>query len=939
MEVTAKPELMLSVEEQTLDVIRGLLIELGSYRAAESLSLRSSFDKDLGLGSLERVELLVRCEARFNTRLPDEVAQSGETPADWVKALRNGEPQVEAAPRTATRYRIQQPARDAPPAPESATTWVEVLRRQAERVPDRVHIHLADPEFSQDITYGQLLERGSEVAAGLRGRGLARDESVAIMLPTCPEFFYAFFGVMLAGGIAVPIYPPSRPDKIEEYVRRQVAILRNAGVRFLIGFDQVKAISKIMRVSIPSLIDMTTVDSLREIGRSAGIRNSPLLVQASQTAFIQYTSGSTGDPKGVVLSQSNVLANVRSIGWAIDFRPSDYVVSWLPLYHDMGLIGSWLFTVYFGAPITILSPISFLSRPERWLWALHDSHGSLCPAPNFAYELCARKIPDEALEGLDLSRWRVAINAGEAVLPETLERFAKRFVRYGFRSESYVPCYGLAESTVALAFPPINRKPVIDIIKREAFESEGRAAPADETDTDVLRFVANGFPLPGHEVKLVDDAGQMVAERARGRLFFRGLSRTSGYYRNPKATAAAITPDGWMDSGDLAYWANGELHITGRLKDIIIKSGRNIVPQEVEAAAADVVGVRRGCVAAFGTVEPDTGTERLVIAAETRATEPDERRRIETEIVKRVDAAIGIPPDRIVLVPPQCIPKTSSGKIRRNETRALLLSGKLENSKRPPWLQVARLMAVNIDSWAKLNLSRASAALYRTWTLVTVALVAVPAGLLARVMPASNGSYQVIHLAARIILTLTGFAPHFRGVLKPGPALLVANRNGRFDALIVAAILETPFSFREDVSLATLPRLVRLLLEPLKVRRLYGEAAPPGGTERQRVRRALEEGKLVLEFSDNPIGLPALMNRFRLDGFHAALETGTPVRPLTVMASSQVLESRAGGSVRTRSHGPEVRIGNPVTAASGSQHQQALDLREHTRQAINALSQ
>src|SRR3989441_5862025 len=512
-----------SIEEQTLGIIRELLSELGSDRAAQTVSLHSSFERDLGLESLARVDLLLRCEARFNARLPDEIAQRAETPAEWVEALRNGSGAVTRAVNA--RYRIRQPAREAPRAPESARDWAQVLRHHAEVEPDREQIHLLEGDSGEDITYGQLLETASTVAAGLVARGLERDETVAIMLPTSADFFYAFFGVVLAGGIAVPIYPPARPDKIEEYVRRQVAILRNAQVRFLIGFDEVDGITRIMRPSIPSLVDMTTVEALRQEGAAAsgGGLATP---DPSDTAFIQYTSGSTGEPKGVGLSQANVLANVRGIGWAVRFRPTDVVVSWLPLYHDMGLIGSWLFSVYFGAPITIFSPLAFLSRPERWLLALHDSRGTLCPAPNFAFELASRQIPDRALAGLDLSRWRLAINAGEAVLPETLARFAERFAPYGFRPESYVPCYGLAESSVALTFPPINRRPVIDVIRRDLFEAERRAAPAGPGSTGVLRFVASGTPLPNHEVRIVDDQGREAGERTEGRLLFRGPSQT-----------------------------------------------------------------------------------------------------------------------------------------------------------------------------------------------------------------------------------------------------------------------------------------------------------------------------------------------------------------------------------------------------------------------------
>ncbi len=549
-----------------LTVVRELLSELGAHQTAQQVRANSSLERELGLGSLERVELLVRVESRFRVRLPDDFAQRAESVADWIAAVSGG------ASSTASRYPIHQPG-DATPAPESAASFTDILRGRAQAHPERVQIHLLEEDGGQEISYGQLLERASLVAAGLRAAGLKREETVAIMLPTGSDFFYAFFGVMLAGGIAVPIYPPARANQIEDYVNRQVLILGNAAVRFLISFDQVRAAAQIMRLKLPSLLGVTTVAALIERGRGAAVPGDA----PADTFFIQYTSGSTGNPKGVVLSHSNVLANVRGIGWAVQARPDDAVVSWLPLYHDMGLIGSWLFSVYHGFPITVMSPLAFLSRPERWLWALSDSGGTLCPAPNFSYELCARKISDEALAGVDLSRWRVAINAGEAVLPDTLERFAARFAPYGFRPEAYVPCYGLAESSVALTFPPVNRRPVIDTILRDTFEKEGRAVPASSAKEAaggdaVLRFVANGRALPGHEVRLVDDQNQDVPERVQGRVWFRGPSKTDGYFRNRRSDSGgghrrldgfgrSRLPGRW---GDLRHRAAQRLHHQGR---------------------------------------------------------------------------------------------------------------------------------------------------------------------------------------------------------------------------------------------------------------------------------------------------------------------------------------------------------------------------------------
>ena len=873
MSTLTTPPRAASLEEQVLEIVRELLRELGSHQAAEPISLDSSFEGDLGLGSLERVELLVRLEGHFHTRLPDSLAQQAETPAEWVQALLEGEKEVPLE----SRYRILQPSRPAPPEPVDALSMVEVLRRHAELEPDRVHIHLLEESGGQDISYGQLLETASRVAAGLTNAGLRRDETVAIMLPTCSDFFYAFFGVMLAGGIPVPIYPPARPDKIEEYVTRQVGILRNAEVRFLISFEQARAVSKIMRLGIPSLVEVTHVDTLRRAG--TGLPTPT--IHPSETAFIQYTSGSTGDPKGVVLTHSNILANVRGIGWSVKVRPTDIVVTWLPLYHDMGLIGSWLFSVYYALPITVLSPLAFLSRPERWLRALSDSRGTLCPAPNFSFELCARKIPD--------------------------------------------PCYGLAESSVALAFPPIDRRPLIDTIRRGLFEKEGRAEPAGPTETNRIRFVANGKPMPGHAVKIVDDEGRELGERIQGRLLLRGPSRTSGYYRNPEATARVLTRDGWMDSGDLAYWAGGELYITGRRKDSIIKAGRNINPQDVEEAAAEVEGVRRGCVAAFGTADSVTGTERLVVAAETRATAPDELRRIEIEILKHVDAILGIPPDKVALVAPHSIPKTSSGKIRRSETRNLYEAGKLRANKRAPWAQIVRLWARNLDSWIGLGLRRAARMLVEGSKATLIFAVAVPGGTMVRLLPPRQGS-QVARWTARVLLRVMGKRSELKGkdsIAKNEAALLVVNRADELDPLVLLACLPTPLRFGDATAFSSLGWPATFLLKPLVVASLKDVGAPPGGTLRQRIRRTLDEGCSVLALADGRVGTPPLASRFRLEGFQAAAATGCSVIPVAVRCESGHTSRR-----QTR-----VTLGYGVQPGAG----EITYLRDRVRAAIHEL--
>jgi acyl-CoA synthetase (AMP-forming)/AMP-acid ligase II len=344
--------------------------------------------------------------------------------------------------------------------------------------------------------------------------------------------------------------------------------------------------------------------------------------------------------------------------------------------------------------LVVMSPLTFLLRPERWLWAIHSHGGTLSAGPNFAYELCLRKIEDSALEGLDLHTWRLAFNGAEPVSPDTILRFGERFARHGLRREAIAPVYGLAECAVGLAFPPPGRGPVIDRIRREDFARSGRAIPAAQDEHDALRFVACGQPLPGHQIRIVDAAGSEV--ETRGGLNF-AASATSGYFRNPEQTRRLFhaTVQGgngeWLDSGDLAYMAGGDIFITSRIKDVIIRAGRNIYPYELEEAVGDIPGIRKGCVAVFASTDPAAATERLVVLAETRETRGDELIRLEEQINARAVALLGEPPDDIVLAPPHTVPKTSSGKIRRAASRELYEQGTLATQQRAVWWQFVRL--------------------------------------------------------------------------------------------------------------------------------------------------------------------------------------------------------------------------------------------------------
>ena len=495
-----------AVVERVLDVVRALARETGGPRAERAVSPDASLEREVGLGSLERVELLARLERAFSRALDDRCL-SLDTPAELARALR------EAAPGEALRL----PAREeaigvATDIGAGVRTLHESLWRHASLDPARVHAFLRGEasEEEEPVSYGRLRDEAAAVAGGLRERGVSRGDTVALMLPTGLDFLRSFLGILLARAVPVPIYPPVRLDRLEEYAARQSAILKDAGVRLLVTIPRARPVVSLLKPAVPTLADVVTADELA----AAGAPVSGPEGDGSDPAFIQYTSGSTGQPKGVLLTHDNLLANIRAIARGLEVQPTDVGVSWLPLYHDMGLIGSWLTCLHHGLPLTLLSPTAFLARPERWLWAIHQRRATLSAAPNFAYELCARRVRDEALEGLDLSSWRVALNGAEPVSTGTIDRFARRFAPHGFRPEAMMPVYGLAECSVALAFPPVGRGPRVDRVARAPFQGEGRADAALPGDATALEFVSAGRELPEHEVR---DRGRRRGGRGRAR--------------------------------------------------------------------------------------------------------------------------------------------------------------------------------------------------------------------------------------------------------------------------------------------------------------------------------------------------------------------------------------------------------------------------------------
>lgn len=889
------------LEENLLKIVRDFIAEFKSERVLHAVNLNASLERDLGIDSLGRVELFLRIEKKFSTSLPQSLMAEAESVNDILTALKKSGPIKQEIQREFAEV-LGSSELD----PTAATSLVDVLIRYVAYNPKRPHIYLIDENGEENIIrYGELLDSAKKVAAGLISIGIKPRDTVAIMLPTGQDFFYAFFGVLLAGGVPVPIYPPLRADKIEEYAAREANILNNAEVRVLITFSQVETLGKLLRVFIRSLRAVTTTEILM-----LSKHHVPgLLFGIDDPALIQYTSGSTSDPKGVLLSHGNLLANIRSVGKAVNLGPKDVGVSWLPLYHDMGLIGAWFCSLYHGIPLTIMSPLTFLSRPDRWLWAIHYHRGTISAGPNFAYEFCVRKIKDEDIQGLDLSSWRLAFNGAEMINPKTMERFTKKFEPFGFKPEAFYPVYGLAENTVALTFPPLNRLPRVDVIKREPFELEQRAVPAAEESPAVsstnissakdsktnLEFVGCGMPIPDHEIRVVDENNHELEERRIGALQFFGPSAMQGYYRNPTATQA-VKKDGWLDTGDFAYIAEGEVFITGRQKDIIIKAGRNLYPQEIEEVTELVHGVRKGCVVALGIDDPKLGTEKIVIIAETLETNSKIRDSIIAKIIEHVSIAIGLPPDEVCLVPPRTVPKTSSGKLQRSASKQLYLQGKLSKKGLPVWMQFSKLF---LKGAAVVTLQQFE----KVWQFLYMGYIYV---LLLFFLPVTWGSVLIlprklaahsVKILVRMFIGLSGSRLDVIGKERltkklptnvQSPVIYVANHASYVDPLFLIAVLppDVVFVGKKEIRKWPIIRTAVKKLDYLTVDRLDFSKNIHDTTL---IEKAINEGRSVVIFPEGTFTYATGLRPFKLGAFKLAVDTEATICPISIQGTRAMM--------------------------------------------------
>jgi 1-acyl-sn-glycerol-3-phosphate acyltransferase len=949
-----------------------MLEELGSHGAVPLLSETSQLDRDLGLGSLERVELLARLETEFGVRLADQVVADANTPEDLAKALsaapgtENLEDEAASALRAAiATQQLHREARDA--GAFSSETLLDVLRYRAVHDGERTHLLITEEtegkERSVTLTFGELYAAAQRCAAELARRGVPAGGRVALMLPTSRAFFVSYAGILLAGAIPVPIYPPFRADRIEEYASRQSAILKNAEVCLLLTFRQAEAVARLLKPRVASLAEVADAEKLIDAADKAPPPSPGALPlhltgsrarKASDIALLQYTSGSTGDPKGVVLTHANLLANMLAIGEALALGPGDVGVSWLPLYHDMGLIGAWLTLLYFGVPLAVMSPLAFLTRPERWLKAFQKYGGTISAAPNFAYELCVRKIADKDIEGVDLSKWRAALNGAEPVNPDTLERFAERFAGHGFRREAHLPVYGLAEASLAVTIPPLNRGALVDRVERDAFTLEGRAVPARAGDSAAITFVSSGVALARHEVRIVDASSNEVSDRTEGFLWFRGPSATSGYYQNAEATekllpmgpAASDGEYAWVNSGDRAYRADSEIYVTGRVKDIIIKGGRNLYPHEVEELAARAEGIRKGCIVAFGQRDEATGTEKLVVVAESRERDAVRRAAIVAAVTDLVSQGLGLPPDRVELIPPGSIPKTSSGKLRREETKQLYLAGKLSAGKAPAWLQITRLATASAartggrELWDGLR--RGLEILYGLYFGVVFLAWIVPTWVIVNFINDHRKAGRFTSGALKLLFALIGCRVRVVGkehMDTPGAKVYAANHTSYFDVLALMMGLGVPYHFVAKMEVGHMP-FIGTFLSKMKHTKFDRGNAGSRLRQMREMETLLREGESIFVFPEGTFTKEDGVRPFQLGAFKAAVAAGVPVVPVSLAGTRQFLRD---GTYLPRPTSVTITISAPVyprvtdevaRANKAAAWHELIRLRDTTREAI-----
>jgi fatty-acyl-CoA synthase len=559
------------------------------------------------------------------------------------------------------------------------------------------------------FSFTELERLTARFGGALQALGLRKGDRVAIVLPNNDDFILCFLGAIRAGIVPAPIYPPMALGQLQAYLDNTRHIVAKSGARVLVTTGKIKRLLGTVQAACPALEQVVAIEGIRE-------SNEPLRAEKiglEDTAFLQFTSGSTSRPKGVTLTHSNLAANIKCIMQdGLEANLDDVGISWLPLYHDMGLIGFVLAPLYHLVPIAYLPALLFLKRPVTWFQTVTRYRGSIAYAPNFAYALCIKRLKPADFEGLDLSSWRIAGCGAEPIRPETLEGFADAFAKIGFRKEALLPSYGMAESSLAIAFSELGRGIQTLAVHGPSLWEKGLAKVVAEDDEAAVRLVSCGPHFPSHEIRVCDPgdatSDQALPDGVVGELRIKGPSVMPGYWEDAERTREAFAGS-FLRTGDMGFLLDGHVYVCGRSKEIVIVNGRNYYPQDMEWEASKVAGVRRGNVVAFGARDPagvERDRERVVLAFEVQEVERlAQAAGLVAEVRKTVQEGMGLTLDDVIALPPGALPKTSSGKLQRGKTRDLYETGELMGRvahKEADRIDIAKHAAISQLNYLKL---------------------------------------------------------------------------------------------------------------------------------------------------------------------------------------------------------------------------------------------
>lgn len=551
---------------------------------------------------------------------------------------------------------------------ENARTLVQAMR-DLRTGPGRGFRFVGLDRQERYFGYEELLAEAERRGAHLQAMGLRKGDRAALVVGEPHEFVLSFLACVVAGVVPVPIFPRASFKNADSYIDTLAHIIESSGAKVAFCMEGNKGIVDQAVGRTKTQVQPVQVESAFEGAATL----APVAIDEEDLCFLQFTSGSTSKPKGVMVSHRNLVANARAfLGPAgLDRTDEDVGVTWLPLFHDMGLIGFVLGTLVCDIPVVILPTETFARSPGLWLQTITKHKGTITYAPNFAYQLVTRRVKDRQMAEIDLSTLRIAGCGAEPIRARTLQAFAERFGQVGFRPEAFLPSYGMAEATLAITFHPRGTPMVVDRVDANAMR-DGVARPAAADDDNALEIVGCGVGFPHHEVRVVDESANPLGERRVGQVVARGPSITGGYFERPEATAEAWH-DGWLQTGDLGYFADEQLFICGRIKDLIIIRGANHYPQDIEWSVGDLDGVRRGNVCAFSVMRD--GVEELVLIAEAGRADAD---RLREEIPRVVRQGFGLVPGDVRITRVGTLPKTSSGKAQRRKAKAMYEEGELE---------------------------------------------------------------------------------------------------------------------------------------------------------------------------------------------------------------------------------------------------------------------